>query len=87
MPESIRRTLSVPERMGAEAAGRVMDGRYNNGTVPVAGRYGTPPVVIEKPAGIPVEFAGFDAVTSQARQTTDLMPAGDPLVDIESDEA
>lgn len=87
MPESIRESLTVPARdMGAVALDRTSGGRYGNGVVPLEGRYGTAPIVVERPAGIPIEVAGFDTVTSQARQVGDISSSPVPTGSIDTEE-
>lgn len=60
--------IELPEHMrprdseGAREVGREVVSRATS-----EGRYGTPPVVVEKTGGIPIDFVGRDALSRQAR--------------------
>ena len=58
MPEHIRPRDSE----GARIVGRGVVSRAVS-----EGRYGNPPVAVDKPAGTPIDFPGFDTVRSQPR--------------------
>jgi len=73
MTDEKQKLIELPEHMrprdseGARGVGREVVSRATS-----EGRYGTPPVPVEKTGGIPIDLVGRDALIRQARTFGDM---------------
>lgn len=74
MPDSVREGISIPVREMGSAATSVVVSHDSDRVVsrPISeGRFGNPPVQVNKSEGVPMEFPGHDAYSLQPRTVVD----------------